>query len=287
MNITNVNNLPQPFVDAVTREYQYKDKQYSVTSLLKGVCQTLLERRHSDAIEQDVSDMVWMLFGTAAHSILEHSKETSNQLKENRIAIDVVDYKISGIFDLYDDDTKTVTDYKTGTVWKVMFDEWDDYHKQLLMYAYMLRKIGFDCKNGQIVMILKDHSKTKAKLDPTYPKYPVYVKKFSFTDEDFANIENFINERFKAYKQYENVPDALLPSCTKEERWHKDDKYAVMKKGRKTAIKLCDSEEEANSKVAELGTGHYVEFREGKDGRCDDYCQVKDFCPFYRKKQSV
>ena len=185
------------------------------------------------------------------------------------------------------DDTKTVTDYKTGTVWKVMFDEWDDYHKQLLMYAYMLRKIGFDCKNGQIVMILKDHSKTKAKLDPTYPKYPVYVKKFNFTDEDFANIENFINERFKAYKQYENVPDALLPSCTKEERWHKDDKYAVMKKGRKTAIKLCDSEEEANSKVAELGTGHYVEFREGKDGRCDDYCQVKDFCPFYRKKQSV
>ena len=287
MNITNVNNLPQPFVDAVTREYQYRDKQYSVTSLLKGVCQTLLERRHSDAIEQDVSDMVWMLFGTAAHSILENSKETSNQLKENRIAIDVGDYKLSGIFDLYDDDTKTVTDYKTGTVWKVMFDEWDDYHKQLLMYAYMLRKIGFDCENGQIVMILKDHSKTKAKLDPTYPKYPVYVKKFNFTDEDFANIENFINERFKAYKQYENVPDALLPPCTKEERWHKDDKYAVMKKGRKTAIKLCDSEEEANSKVAELGTGHYVEFREGKDGRCDDYCQVKDFCPFYRKKQSV
>ncbi len=62
MKITNKMNLPKPLVDAVTREYTYKPKQYSVTALLKGACQNVLERRYADYIEQDVSDMIWALF---------------------------------------------------------------------------------------------------------------------------------------------------------------------------------------------------------------------------------
>ena len=120
MKITNVLGLPQPFVDAVKREYSYKPKQYSVTSLLKGTMQAILERRYADVVEQDVSEMVWAIFGTAVHSILEKGKETDTQLKENKIVIDIYDYKLSGIFDLYDESTKTVTDYKTGSgiIWK-------------------------------------------------------------------------------------------------------------------------------------------------------------------------
>ena len=78
MKITNKLNLPQPFVDAVTREYQYKDKQYSVTSLLKGTCQTLLERRHADEIEQDVSDMVLAQLSTQS---LKKVKKHKTNLK--------------------------------------------------------------------------------------------------------------------------------------------------------------------------------------------------------------
>ena len=74
MKITNKLNLPQPFVDAVTREYQYKDKQYSVTAILKDVREILLTRRHNDEIEQDVADMIWLIFGTAVHKVLEDSK---------------------------------------------------------------------------------------------------------------------------------------------------------------------------------------------------------------------
>ena len=87
MKITNILNLPQPFVDAVTNEYTHKDKQYSVTSLLKGTTQSVLERRHADEISQDVSDMIWLIFGTAVHSVLENAKETDSQLKENKIVI--------------------------------------------------------------------------------------------------------------------------------------------------------------------------------------------------------
>lgn len=289
MKITNKLNLPQPFVSAVERDYQYKDKQYSVTSLLKGICQVMLERRHNDEIEQDVADSIWLILGTSVHSILENAKETADQLKENKIVIDIGDYKLSGIFDLYDAKEKKVTDYKTGSCWKVIYNDWEDYRKQLLIYAYMLRKIGFECDKGEIVMILKDHSKTKAKTDLSYPQLPVYIKKFDFSDKDFEDIEKFIYQRFEEIRKAEQIQDSDLIECSKEERWHKDDKWAVMKKGRKTAIKLCDSEDIATQYIDDNGFGadYYIEFREGTDGKCDDYCPVKDYCPFYLKKHEA
>lgn len=286
MKVTNKLGLPQPFVDAVTREYSYKEKQYSATAILKGSMQTILERRYDDEIEVDVSDMVWLIFGTAVHSVLENGKETDSQLKENKIVIDINDYKLSGIFDLYDAKTKTVTDYKTGTVWKVMFNEWDDYRKQLLIYAYMLKTIGFECEHGEIVMLLKDHSKTKASTDASYPPNSVHIQHFDFTQKDFEEIEQFIFAKFEELKRCEQLSDDELPPCTDEERWHKGDKWAVMKQGRKTAIKLCDSEAEAQSYIEqkELDNKHFIEFREGKDGKCADYCNVSKWCPFYQAK---
>lgn len=290
MKITNVLNLPQPFVDAVTNEYAYKDKQYSVTSLLKGTTQSILERRHADEIEQDVSDMIWLIFGTAVHSILENAQETDSQLKENKIVIDIQNgYKLSGIFDLYDAKEKKVTDYKTGTVWKVIYNEWDDYRLQLLAYAYMLRKIGFECDKGEIVMMLKDHSKSKAKFDASYPQHNIHIQTFHFTDKDFEEIELFIIEKFTEIEKAEQIPDAELEECTPEQRWHKNDTFAVMKEGRKTAVKVCQSKDEAESYIEEKGldSKHYIEFREGKDGRCDDYCNVNIFCPYYLKKKGL
>ena len=63
MIITNSQNLPKPFVDAVTRNYEYKDKRYSVTSILKGPKEILLTRRHYSEIKQDVADSIWMILG--------------------------------------------------------------------------------------------------------------------------------------------------------------------------------------------------------------------------------
>ena len=72
MIITNELNLPQAFVQMAQRdEYETANNEYRVTSLLKGIRETELERRHSREIKRDVSDMVWLLFGTATHSILE------------------------------------------------------------------------------------------------------------------------------------------------------------------------------------------------------------------------
>lgn len=286
MIITNKMNLPQPFVDAATSDHRYTDRRYSVTAILNGVRQSVLERRHADEIEQDVADRVWMIFGTAVHSILERSQETEDQLKENKLVIDLPNgYQLSGIFDLYDDATGTVTDYKTCAVWKILKGEFEDWRKQTLIYCWMLRQIGFDAKRGEIVALIKDHSKSKAKVGK-HPPLPVFRIGWDYTDEAAAEIEAFIMERFREIERCEKLPDAELPLCTEEERWTRDEKYAVMKEGVQRAKKLFDDGREAAAfadhlNATEKGT-FYVEHRPGVDAKCEDYCSACEFCTHWQ-----
>lgn len=291
MNLTNQLGLPQPFVSAAESDYAYTPKRYSVTSLLKGVRQCILERRHAGEITEDVSDKVWAIFGTAVHSILESAQETDTQIKENKLVVDMLNgYQLSGIFDLYDDATGTVTDYKTASVWKVNFGEkdpsqFDDWRKQTLIYCWMLRQIGFDAKRGEIVALLKDHSKTKAKVGE-HPAHPVFIVGWDFSDEEIAECGMWLDARFKEIEEAERLPDDQLPLCTKDERWGKDDKWAVKKKGNKRAAKLHDSETEAiadaQARSEKDGKPYEVEYRPGADTRCMDYCSACEFCNHYK-----
>lgn len=285
MVITNELGLPQPFVDAVTSEYRYKPKRYSVTSVLNGTREVILQRRHADEITSDVSDMVWMIFGTAVHSVLEQSHETNTQLKENWVSMDMPNgYTLSGIFDLYDDATGTVTDWKTASVWKVIMNEWDDYRRQTLMYVCILRSMGFDARRGEIVALLKDHSKSKAEHDRSYPQHPVYSIGWDFTDDDVADMMAWLDRRFEEIEEAEKLPDDELPLCTDEERWHRPDKWALMKRGRKSAVRLYDCEKAALEACESNGKGFFVEHRRGEDVKCEKYCSVCAFCDYYRMK---
>jgi len=146
----------------------------------------------------------------------------------------------------------------------------------------MLRKIGFDAHRGEIVAILKDHSKTKAKVGD-HPPLPVYRISWDFTDEDIEAMGKWLVERFKFIEKCEELPDDELPMCSEEERWHKPDKWAVMKKGRKSALKLFDSAEDAQERLDSLPSGHYIEFRPGVDSKCSEYCSAAPFCSHYRE----
>ena len=54
MIITNKLGLPQAFVEMAKSDFTAEPKTYRVTSLLKGIRETILEKRHADGIEQDV-----------------------------------------------------------------------------------------------------------------------------------------------------------------------------------------------------------------------------------------
>lgn len=280
MIITNKTGLPQAFVEMAKRDYEYRDKRYSVTSLLKGVREAILTRRHHDEIEVDVADMIWMLFGQAAHYILEQQTEGESEFKENKLEVEIDGYTISGIFDLYDAKTYKITDYKTASVWKIIFGDFDDWEKQLLIYAYMLRRIGFKVMSGEIVAILKDHSKREAKFKPDYPKLPVATISYIFGEPEFDEIEQFLINKVAEIKRCEQLTDDELPICTPEERFNSGDKYAVKKKGNKKATRVFDNLQDAEA-FAMTDKVFEIEIRPGEDKKCIDYCSCNLFCNHY------
>ena len=282
MIITNKLGLPKPLVDMAQSDYKYAPNEYRVTSLLKGIRETILERRHHDKIERDVSDMIWLLFGTAVHSVLEKHQEGDQEIKEARLKIPIGDYILSGQFDLYNAETKTLTDYKTCSVWKVIHGEYEDWRKQLLIYSYMLQSIGFPVEKAEIIALMKDHSKSQAKIKADYPKQPVQKITFTFTEKDFAEIESWLHQRFEEIAKAEKLPDDELPLCTPEERFNNGDKFAVMRKGRKTALRVLDSMEDAENWMAANG-GNFIEVRKGEDKKCMDYCSACEFCNYYKE----
>lgn len=282
MIITNKQNLPQAFVELANQEYEVAENEYRVTSLLRGIRETILLRRHNNEIVADVADMVWLLFGTAVHNILEAQQEAESELKEERLKVKVGDYILLGKFDLYCYDKKRITDYKTTSVWKIIYGDYKDWRQQLLIYAFMMRHYGFPVTTGEIVAFLKDHSKRDAKTKKDYPPLPVQSVKFSFSERDFQEIEAWLHERFSEIAEAEKLPDDQLPVCTPEERFNSGDKYAVMKKGRKTALRVLDSKEEAEKWMAD-NKGDYVEIRPGEDKKCLDYCFAREFCSYYQK----
>ncbi len=283
MKITNTNNLPTPFVSAVSQEYTFEPNEYRVTSLLKGVRETILERRHSDEIEQDVSDMLWLVLGSAVHGILENAQEKDCEIKEERLKVDINGYILSGQFDLYNGETETITDYKTASVWKIMFANYEDWQRQLLIYGYMLRKIGFNVKRGEIIAMLKDHNQRDSKYKEGYPKFPVERITFNFSDKDFEEIKDWLHKKFSDIEYCESLKDDELPICTMEERYNSGNKYAVMKKGRKTALRVLDSRESAEEWMGSNG-GDLIEERLGEDKKCVDYCKAAAFCSYAKER---
>lgn len=281
MRITNKQNLPMPFVRMAEEEYEVKPKRYSVTTLLKPVREILLNRRHADEIEQDCSDMIWLLFGKAVHAVLEQYSEGANEFAEEKLTVELENgYTISGKIDLYDIDKAEVVDYKTASVWKAVYKDYEDWRKQGLMYAWLLHKNGLPCKSVVFYAILKDWSKTKAKTDSTYPQSPIL--RVAFDINGVAEIDDYIRAKIDEIILYEDKPDSELPLCSPEDRWNEGDKYAVMKNGRKTALRVLDSEEEAEKWKAENG-GDYIEVRKGTDKKCVDYCLCCTKCEYWKE----
>ena len=131
MKISNKLNLPDMLVRTAESDYTYKNKRYSITSLLEPKKAMMLKRRYNDKIEQDISECIFMLFGSVTHYALE----TGIKLKENEYVEEHLEYTfddgytLSGIIDHVED---YVDDYKTTSVWSVIYKS--DYEKWLKQY---------------------------------------------------------------------------------------------------------------------------------------------------------
>ena len=93
--------------------------------------------------------------------------------------------------------------------------------------------------------------------------------------------EEFVKQRVSIHQK---ARDGDLPECTDEERWLRGEKYAVRKEGRKTAVRVFDQEEEAETFISALKDKdkHSIEHRKGINMRCESFCDVAEFCFQYQ-----
>lgn len=284
MKITNKLNLPDMLQRAAEKEYTYRDKRYSITSLLDPDRVLMLKRRHNDEIEQDVSECIWMLWGSVVHYALETGIECreGEYVEEHLEYTFPSGYTLSGIIDHVED---YIDDYKTTSVWTVIYGSNNEHwKKQLQMGAYLhYKEHGKWINKGRIIAILKDFNKRDSLTKDNYPKLPVQVINFDLgTPEE---VEEWIVKRFKRIEYLEKLSDLDLPLCSMEERFNTGDKYAVKKKVWKKAFRVFDSLDEARELLIELEQkypGEYeIEERIGEDKKCKDYCSCCQFCPYY------
>jgi hypothetical protein len=270
MKITNKLNLPEEIVNAV--DVYQPSGNYSASMLNKSPRMVWLGRRHFAEMEEDVTDRIWSLFGTAVHKILSHN-EAAESISEEYMKYEFGDGSvISGMADVYS--KGKISDWKVKSVWSVIYmneDDLKEFESQLNVYAFLFRKYGFEVSALEIVMILRDWQRSKAKYDSNYPQTQVHVLPVELWDENKA--EAYIIQRISAFQQYKNTPDNELPECEAKDRWAKPGKWALMKNGRKTAVKLYDEKPEG-----ELKPDHYWQERPGDQWVRCEYCNAKPFC---------
>jgi hypothetical protein len=284
MKITNRYNLPSAIVNNVLNdEYTKGDAVLSVTQLLNSPRIVLLQRVNEDKMSVDVVDRLPSLLGTAMHKVLEKGANPG-EIVEERFFFDVLGWKISGAVDLQipkDDGTWEINDYKTTSVYSVMNEKWE-WEAQLNMYAYLMRcSTGRRASSLKIVAILKDWNRKQGAFKPDYPEAPIVVIEIPLWDDE--RQKEYIEARVHAHQVNAFALDngGSIDYCTDQERWLRGESWAVMKKGRKSAVKLFDTQEEADGWISrqEDGSALTVTKRDGEPIRCaGNYCGVAQWC---------
>lgn len=286
MKITNIHDMPDMLVRAVEKEYVYRDKRYSITSLLEPERIIALKRRYNNQIEQDITDCIFMLLGTKTHFELENIELKENEFVEDHLEYTFENgYTLSGIIDHYDD--IYLDDYKTCKAYSLIYkSDYDKWKKQLQMGSYLTyKKDGKWRKKGRIIALIKDWNRLDAQTKKDYPKYACQVIEFQLGTP--KQVEKMILEYFGKVIKLEQMRDDELPLCTAEERFNKGITYAVKKIKNKRALKVHENEEEAQKHLDNLEKlypkEYEIEKREGQNLRCECYCSVNKFCPYYKE----
>lgn len=297
MQLTNRFGLPGAIVEAVKNDdYDPGQSDITATSLIKPPQIRQLEKRYDNEIVEDVSDRLWMLMGKAVHKLLEASEPSSIVETRLYLTVDPVSGRIEpgahafeggvtvgGQFDRMTLRQATLQDYKFASVWEAIFGLKTEREQQLNILAELAHQNGYtDIRRLEIVHLARDWQKSKSLQGGDYP--PVAMSRIPVPIWTPEKRQAFILDRVRVHMAAAELPSDRLPECTDEERWKNPPTYAIRKEGRKSAISggVCDTLEEAEAKLAELDSKHYIEVRPSEPKRCTQYCSVRDFCNQYQ-----
>lgn len=296
MNLTNKLGLPEPIVQAI-RSFERPPPKLmdaetiSVTELIGPPQLRQLAKRYSSVLEEDASDRIWALLGSAVHEILARSEERSGQAERplsTLINHRDTNFLLTGTSDriALTDDGHIIQDYKVASVWEVIYGVKPERVAQLNIYRYLLMEEQGRYTNVdrlQVVYLLRDWKKNEARNKPAeYPQSQVAVVDVPIWS--YFETHAFVIEQLERHFFGHN------PYCSTDERWARPTTYALMKKGNKKAIRVM---EDSSMLVdyAELkgltGKDYSIEVRQGRNVRCEDYCPVAIVCPQWAALREV
>lgn len=289
MKLTNRLGLPASIVSAVANDpYSAGKANISVTKLIAPPYQVKLLRGNADRIVEDASDRIYSLMGQIGHAIVERATiDPATSVAEQRIfmpasyvGLDLPGYIVSGAFDLVEN--HTVFDFKYCSVWAAAGKiEWEQQLNMLrVLCQYHLEQTGddrFRVDSAQIIAIYRDWQKAKAGFD-NHPR--TQVEAISVPIWSLDEAKRYMAERITLHTA------ANPPVCTDEERWTTKYVVALMKAGRKSAVKLYGSIEEATKACEAAGKGHTVVPRPVTHKRCESYCAAAAFCPAWNEQKA-
>jgi hypothetical protein len=271
MIITNNLGLPEAIVAAILNDpYDGGKSDITVTKLISPPRKVALETIHAKAITEDAADLLWALMGQSIHSILERAEVEA--IAEKRLSIERQGWSISGKFDRLVVKDGLLQDYKVVSVHAAKNGGKLEWGGQLNVLAQILRENGYPVRKLEAIAILRDWSKSQVSRNQDYPDKAAVKIGIPLWDE--CRCEEFIDERIRLHQ----AARIKLPLCSPHERWQRPDVFAVMKSGRKTAVRLFDNEADANAYTEMTGSGLTIIRRPGTSIRCDGYCAAAPFC---------
>ena len=284
MKITNKFDIPQTFVNVLQRPSYSKGKAHlSVTQLINSPKIVALSAKFEDELEQDASEMVWSLFGSAVHNILERGKD-DHHIVEQRLFTTFEGWTLSGAIDLQilSDKGRSIRDYKVTSVWSAMRDkiEWE---QQLNIYAWLVETVTKDpVLDLGIVAIIRDWNRRDSLSKEGYPKAPISeipVRLWTMEER-----EAYVSDRIKAHSDCEFALEtgSALPQCSSVEMWERPTTWAVKKVGASRAKSVHATEEEAVEALNNAPKGYEIEVRNGERIRCATFCPVNQYCAQWR-----
>ena len=286
MIITNKYGVPEPLVTLASKEYYSKGaSQYSVTEIMSPPKIKRLREQYNDQIKQDVSDMLWNLLGSALHVVMERGV-TDGWTMEERLYKEVDGVTVSGAIDIQQETPEGVViiDYKFTSAWAVM-QEKEEWQQHLNVYKWLVESVKRKKVVGlKICALVRDFNRHETKEG--YPKASIEMVDIPMWDS--VTTEAYVRERLNLHRDAKVSADFgdELPACSDTDRWQSETIYAVKREGRKTAIRLFKTIEEANE-LAEKEKG-YVETRLGEPKRCTgNYCGVAQWCEQYQGEINV
>ncbi len=281
--------------DLVNNHPRLEDNRFSVTEMLNSEQQIVLARRHDGEIEIDVQETFPLWEGTAMHKLLEAYTPQERYIAEQRGEVEISPgLFISGAFDCLDRETWTLIDYKNPKIPSVqdaIRGKDDKWKRQMYFYALIIeRTLGKRPKTATIVAMCKDHSRVKAKNDPSYQQEPIAQIEYDLMDEEFAT-EVMCDYETKAKRLWEVLSKNLDPvPCTYGDMWCSET-WAIMKKGASRAMPggVFDDPNSAYDKWLSLKDrdGYRIFHRVSEPTNCTTYCKCRGICPQWRRIQEM